>query len=452
MKSYDRRSFLRDLGVSAALAPFVGGLPSLLGAESPTSGRKQRLIVMFSPNGTIPEEFWPEVSEDSLSFKRILEPLEDFRDRTLTLRGIANQIRGDGDGHMRGMSCLLTGTELLPGNIQGGGNTPAGWAGGISIDQELRNRLQKDEVTRTRFGSIEFGVAVPNRADPWTRMCYAGADKPLAPISDPQQMLAKLYGDAKDAKTLLGIVDGVKDDISRVAKKLSSEDRQMLDEHLNLVREMEIELSQAGQKEIVHAFPEIDPAVELVDDNTPQLSRMQLDLLVSSMANDMTRVGTLQYMRSVGQARMHWLDVQEGHHGLSHEPDGNMDSREKLIRINRWFAGELAYLARRLSETPEPGSDGTMLDHTLIVWVNELGKGNSHTLNDIPIVMVGGAPGIRMGRSIDLAKRIERKGKEDKREFVSHNRLWMSVAAAMGQPLESFGNADRCGGGALDLS
>ena len=226
----------------------------------------------------------------------------------------------------------------------------------------------------------------------------------------------------------------------------------MLDEHLTLVREMEIELSQAGQKEVVHAVPEIDPTVELVDDNTPQLSRMQIDLLVSSMANDMTRIGTLQYMRSVGQARMHWLDVQEGHHGLSHEPDGNNNAREKLIRINRWFAGELAYLAKRLSETPEPGADGTMLDHTLIVWANELGKGNSHTLNDIPFVMVGGAPGMRMGRSLDFAEVTKRPGKNDQRDFVAHNRMWMSVAAAMGQPLEAFGNVDLCGGGALDLS
>ncbi len=452
MNHYDRRSFLRDLGVSAAIAPFLGGLSSLFAADA-VAPRRQRLIVMFSPNGTIPDEFWPDVSPDGPPvFKRILEPLDAFRDRTLILRGISNQVRGDGDSHMRGMSCLLTGTELFPGNIQGGSHTPAGWASGISIDQELKNRLQAHEATRTRFGSLEFGVAVPDRADPWTRMSYAGPNKPLAPVSDPELMLGKLYGEAKDKDTLLGIVDGVKEDISRVAKKLSSEDRRMLDEHLTLVREMEIELKQAGQKEIIHAVPEIDPSVELVNDNTPQLSRMQIDLLVNAMANDMTRIGTLQYMRSVGQARMHWLDVEEGHHGLSHEPDGNKDSREKLIKINRWFAGELAYLAQRLAETPEPGADGTMLDHTLIIWLNELGKGNSHTLDDIPFVMVGGAPGIKMGRSLDLAEVIKREGKGDNRLNLAHNRLWLSVAAAMGHPLESFGSEKFCEGGALDLS
>jgi hypothetical protein len=71
-----------------------------------------------------------------------LKPLEPFKDRLLTLQGLSNRVRGDGDNHMRGMSCLLTGIELFPGNIQGGSHTPAGWASGLSIDQELKNFLQ----------------------------------------------------------------------------------------------------------------------------------------------------------------------------------------------------------------------------------------------------------------------------------------------------------------------
>ena len=101
---------------------------------------------------------------------------------------------------MRGIGCLLTGIELFPGNIQGGSDTPAGWAKGISIDQEIKNFLQKDPATKTRFGSLEFGVMVPDRADTWTRWSYAGANKPITPIDDPYQMFNKLYGRAKDAK------------------------------------------------------------------------------------------------------------------------------------------------------------------------------------------------------------------------------------------------------------
>jgi hypothetical protein len=186
-------------------------------------------------------------------------------------------------------------------------------------------------------------------------------------------------------------------------------------------------------------MPELDPSVELVNDNTPQISRMQLDLLVNALANDMMRVATFQYMRSVGQAQMRWLGIQEGHHSLSHEPDSNQDSYAKLRKINTWFCGELAYLAKRLAETPEPTGDGSMLDHTLILWTNELGKGNNHTLDNIPCVMVGGCPGFKMGRSLKLEK-------------VAHNRLWMALAHAMGHEIQTFGKAEFCEGGPVSLA
>src|SRR5436309_1152945 len=152
------------------------GLPSL-GLASPVRPR-QRLVIMFSPNGTIPSAYWPDEAGSEFKLKEILSPLEAFKDRMLVLHGLSNKVRGDGDNHMRGMSCLLTGIELFPGNIQGGSDTPAGWAKGISIDQEIKNYFQGKEETRTRFGSLEFGVMVPERADTWTRWSYSAANKP----------------------------------------------------------------------------------------------------------------------------------------------------------------------------------------------------------------------------------------------------------------------------------
>jgi hypothetical protein len=437
-----RREFLRDLGLGAAALPFLAGLPSLHGAEP--SGPRKRLIVMFSPNGTLPQEFWPDQfgADQPLVLKPMLEALAPFQQQTAILKGVDNKIRGDGDNHMRGMSCLLTATELNPGNIQGGSDTPAGWASGISIDQQIRNHFQSQEATRTRFGSLEFGVAVPNRADPWTRMCYAGNDKPVAPIDDPGQMFEKLYGGKQDRENVGSVLDFVRDDLRRAAQQLSPEDRAMLDEHMQLVSQLEKDIVAAqNQNALTHPEPEIDPEIELVNDNTPEISRMQIELLVSALANDMARVATLQYMRSVGQARMRWLDVEEGHHSLSHEPDNNEDAYGKLKRINAWFAAELAYLAKRLAETPEPGGvGGSMLDHTEIVWVNELGKGNSHTLSNIPILLIGGGAGFKKNCALDL-------------DGVAHNRLWLSLAHAMGQhELTSFGTNRYCTEGPLQLA
>jgi hypothetical protein len=128
-------------------------------------------------------------------------------------------------------SDLLTSLELFPGNIQGGSHTPAGWASGISIDQEIKNFLQSRPESRTRFGSLEFGVWVGDRADPWTRMVYAGPNKPIAPIDDPYQMLAKLYGRLQDQELVSSILDDVQDDLRKVKALVSTEDQRLLEEH-----------------------------------------------------------------------------------------------------------------------------------------------------------------------------------------------------------------------------
>ena len=146
-----RRDFIRDLGVSAAAMPFLWNLPSLGYAND--NVKKKRVVFVFSPNGVVPDQFWPQEEGEHFTLPEILSPLQPYQDRLLTLHGVSNKVRGDGDSHMRGMSCLLTGIELFPGNVQGGSDTPAGWASGISIDQEIKNFLQQREEHRTRFGT-----------------------------------------------------------------------------------------------------------------------------------------------------------------------------------------------------------------------------------------------------------------------------------------------------------
>jgi hypothetical protein len=430
----NRREFLRNLGLSAGAVPFLLNLPSLGFANQ--QKRKKRLVVMFSPNGVIPSAFWPDEEGTNFTLKESLKPLEPFKNKTLILHGVCDKIRGDGDNHMRGMGCLLTGTELFPGNIQGGSDTPAGWASGLSIDQEIKAYLQKDATSRSRFGSLEFGVMVPDRADTWTRMVYAGPNKPIAPIDNPYQMFSKLYGRVKDQESLRSILDDIRDDLGKLRNVVSAEDRQLLEEHATFVREMEQELQPSEKAHLVHAVPEIEQGVKEENDNMPKISKMQIELMVQSFAADFARVATLQYTNSVGMARMHWIGVNEGHHELSHNPDSDKASVEKLTKINKWFCEQMAYLAKRLSETPEPGGSGSLLDNTLVLWTNELGKGNSHTLNDIPFVLVGNGLDFKMGRSIKFPK-------------LPHNRLLLSLAHAMGHDLKRFGNPDYCGDGGL---
>lgn len=433
----NRREFLRQLGFSTAALPFLLNLPSLGFANQ--QQRKQRLVIMFSPNGVVPKAFWPDEDGEEFQLKESLSPLQPFRSRLLTLHGVCDKVRGDGDNHMRGMGCLLTGIELFPGNIQGGSHTPAGWSSGISIDQELRNFLHQNPQTRTRFGSLEFGVMVPERADTWTRMVYGGPNKPIAPVDDPYQMFAKLYGRVEDQESLRSVLDDLQEDLRKVSSLVSREDRQLLEEHATFVRELEQELKSPASATTQVAIPELEPGVKRENDTMPRISKLQIDLLVNSFAADFARLATLQFTNSVGGAKMRWLGIQEGHHELSHNPDSDAASQDKLTRINKWFCEQLAYLAKRLAETPEPGGGGSLLDNTLVIWTNELGKGNSHTLDDIPYVLVGNGLDFRMGRAVKFPK-------------VPHNRLLLSLAHGMGHRLERFGNPSYCGDGPLTLS
>ena len=430
-----RRRLLERLGIGSAVLPFLGNLPSLAAAAA---GPKQRLVIVFSPDGTVKKNFWPE-GEGPLADRelpRILQPLAAFKDRLLTLQGVHNKVRGDGDGHMRGIGCLLTGIELFPGNVQGGGETPAGWASGRSIDQEIRTFLQSRPETTTRFGSLEYGVLVPNRADTWTRMVYAGANKPVTPIDDPYQMFDKLYGQSRDRESLKSVLDEIHQDLAAVSAALPAEDRRILEEHAALVRGFEQELA-AHREQVAHAVPTLEQGILAENDHMPRASRMQIELVVAALAADFTRVATLQYTNSVGEPRMKWLGIDEGQHGLSHEPNSNADAQEKLTKINTWYAGEVAHLAQRLAATPEPGGDGSLLDHTTILWTNELGEGNSHSHDDIPWLLVGGGLGFKTGRAVQFPG-------------VSHNRLLVSLARAMGhESLTTFGNPDYCGDGPL---
>ena len=436
----NRRRLLRDVGVGGAAAHFLMSLPSLGYAAAPVP-RKQRIVFVFSPNGVIAKHFWPDKCGDDFALRRIVKPFAPFRDQMVMMHGVDNKIKGDGDGHMRGIGCLLTGIELFPGDVQGGSDTPAGWSMGISLDQYLKNQLQSNPATATRFGSLEFGVLVPDRADTWTRWSYAGPNAPVPPISDPYQMFDKLYGQTENQKMLASVLDGLKSDFDRVRPMVSTHDRQTLDRHVEMVRDVERDLQRelklAEQNEaIAHPVPKMPANVAEQNDNMPAICKMQSDLLVSALASDFTRVATYQITNSVGNAKMRWLDIDDGHHSISHKPDNDTDSYEQLIKINTWYAEQIAYLAAQLKATPEPDGNGNLLDNTTIVWTNELGKGNSHTRDDIPFVMIGGGLGWKTGRAIDL-------------DSVPHNRLLMTIAESMGHPVNQFGNPNYCGDGVL---
>lgn len=186
-----RRAFLGGVGAAAITLPFW----RVLRGEAQPPAFPKRLLLVFSPNGTWPDEFFPGGGERDFTLGRILAPLEAHRDRLLILGGVDQSITetGPGDGHQKGMGCLWTGKELLPGDVMGGCEAcpPVSWSSGMSVDQRVALEIGGE----TRFRSLELGVDNGNAENVWTRMIYRGAGEPLPPEDDPHAAFERVFGD-----------------------------------------------------------------------------------------------------------------------------------------------------------------------------------------------------------------------------------------------------------------
>lgn len=423
-----RRRFLAGLGAGALLTPFV----PLFNTSAQETTIPRRVIFLFSANGTIRNAWKPSGTEDSFTFNEILEPLTPFQDYVTVLDGLRYASGGAGNNHMAGPCKFMCGSGLLSGNeFTGGGDASSGWGSGISVDQHIAKIVGED----TPFSSLEFGVQ-NGGANPRSRMIYAGENQPIAPEDNPYQMFDRLFGDfgqdenelERIRKERQSVIDVVKGQLESMEPKYAGSDKLKMSAHLDSIRSIEkrLELGYGNNCELPTVGDTVD---HQADDNFQLVSRLQIDLMVMAFACDLTRVSSLMWSRATSQQSFPFIGLTDKHHDLSHEGDSNTSAQNKLIQINNFFAGELAYLMQKLSEVPE--GDGTMLDNTLIVWGNELGKGNSHSRHPIPLVIAGGAAGyFRMGRNLDYGDML-------------HNRLLVSVCNYMGlEEQQTFGNLD----------
>ena len=151
-------------------------------------------------------------------------------------------------------------------------------------------------------------------------------------FADPYDAYRRLYGNVREKKKVRSVLDDLQNDLAKVANRLPESDRKLLIEHSKLVDRMETEYANGSSLDkLMVKPPELPEGILNRNDNLPQLSRLQIDLLVNSFINDFARVATLQYTKSVGQAKMNWLDIDDAHHTLSHEPDKNKDAYENLF-------------------------------------------------------------------------------------------------------------------------
>ncbi len=436
-----RRAVLRAGGVAFTLPLLEAMQPRA--ARAATSAPK-RFVVMFSANGTILPHWLPAGGDGSLTLSSpILSPLAPYAGDIVVASGIFQQ-GGGGDGHQNGIGGMLTGQSLNPGPFQGGANSgSSGWANGISVDQRVAEVLGKS----TRLRSLELGVQVGSGGDNGNRMSYLGPDRPVPPEDNPARAYLRLFGEASASPAELArlrarrrsVLDGVLAQFQAVSARVGRADRARLDAHATMVRDIETRMDATAVPSAACRDPGAPTAAGgaadlTANDSFPAVGRLQMDLLAVALACDLTRVASLQWSRSVSFTRFTWLGISEPHHELSHLPDNDAAAVDKLTRINRWYAEQMAYLVGQLADATD--ADGSrLLDASLVLWCNELGKGNAHSRRQAPYVLAGRAGGaLRTGRLLSYTG------------DPPHNDLLVSLLLAMDIPTTTFGKSEWCRG------
>ena len=405
-KTLPRRTFLRGVGATLAL-PL---LDSMLPAFSPLSAAGKaavRLGYVYTPNGIIgasdksPRPFmWtPRTVGENFEFSPTIKALEPFRQHVNVFSGLAQvtgRALGDGPGdHARATATFLTGVHPYK---TGGANFKLG----ISADQIAAKELGKS----TQLSSLELGLEPQPLAGncdsgytcAYMSMSWRSATSPLPAEINPRAVFERLFGDGESTdpasrmarlESQKSVLDYVAGSVSRLQGSVGTGDKRKLDEYLEAVRDIERRIQLAEQQNVLAQLPHMERPSAIPDDYE-QYTTLMMDLQVIAWQTDMTRVASFMLGRDGSNRPYREIGIPDGHHSISHHQN-DPERVEKLIKIDELHVAMFAYLLKRLQETPD--GDGTLLDHSLIVFGSSLSESNIHTHDDLPIVLAGNANG-----------------------------------------------------------
>ena len=404
-----RRTLLRGIGTTVAL-PFLDAMnpafsaaPSRLGNQIPV-----RMAFSYVPNGIIMEDWTPAAAGALKALPSILEPISEFRDDVMLLSGLTHnngRALGDGPGdHARAAASFLTGVH--PKKTDG-----ADIRNGVSVDQVAAELLGG----RTRFASIELGVEhgrLAGNCDSGYSCAYSNSiswrseTTPMPPEVNPRLVFERLFGRPGDSDDPVArakrkiyeksILDFVQHDTRKLQSELGPTDRRKLDEYLTGVREIEKRI-EAGEASAAQTTPSMDrPSGVPVD--FAEHAKLMFDLQVVAFQTDQTRIATFMLAREGSNRTYREIGVPGGHHGLTHHRNDEEKIR-KISKINRYHMELFSYFLKRLDSIQE--GDGTLLDHSMVLYGSGLADGNKHTHHDLPVLVAGrAAGGLHPGRHL----------------------------------------------------
>ncbi len=434
-RSVSRRMVLRGAGTIMAL-PWLESIPawgSQLSRIDQSGSFPQRFAVQFMACGVHPEHWWAEGAGAEMSLGKCLQPMEPLKHKMNVINGLFNKNSTGVGIHPGQTGNILSGASLQKG---------AELRGGISVDQMLANHLGGEtalasvvlgcEQPITGFHETNFSMAYSSN------ISWQNATSPVPMEVYPALAFDSLF-DNRGSRRDKSILDRVKEQAASLSRRASAADRTKLDEYLTSVREVEkrVERMRAAQDKAVERAQDRGKspiAMQRPDNGLPEdirdHMRLMCDIIALAFQTDKTRFGSLLLCRDLSGLFYPFLGVRKAHHLSSHN-----DLSDEWERVSRFYCSQFAYLASRLDSMQEGA--GTVLDNTLVLFVNNMWSGSKHDSTKVPLLTAGSLGGqLKTGRVLDYSDRDD----ED-RKLCS---LYMSIMQRMGLGVDRFGDAEAC--------
>ena len=408
-QSIPRRTFLRGVGATLALPM----LDAMTPAFSAATTRPIRIAFMQTPNGifNLNGEWTPRSVGTNWELTRTLEPLAAFKDRMVVISGLDNQqaagLTGEvGGDHPRACTAWLTGTHA---KMTSGADLRAG----ISADQIAAKEFGK----YTQLASLEVGLEASEVVGAcesaygcayYNTISWRNENTPLPMENRPRAIFERLFGDAgTDPKVRSAfrqedrsILDAISAEVKQLRIKVGGTDRDKIDQYLEAVRDVErrIQLAERqGEQDVTIASPIGVPEV------FSDYFKLMADLMVLAWQTDMTRVITFQMGHEMSGRAYPELGFGDAHHPCTHH-QGDKEKQEKTTKINGLHTTMLSYYLGRLRATSD--GDGSLLDHSMILYGAGLSDANLHLYTDLSLLLVaGGVAGIKGGHHVRYPNR-----------------------------------------------
>lgn len=422
---FSRRTMLRGLGVSMAL-PWFESLR--VWGDEPAAGQVAsqaplRFACFFSGNGFHSREWRATGSGRDMQLGKILEPLGDYRDKLLFIRGLYNEEALKGNIHSSQTGNLLSGAPLAAGG---------GIRSGTSIDQRLAQEFGGQTKTPSLVLACEPSMAAVHKNYSMLYSSHISWSSPTTPT--PLELYPALAFDRlfkeDDRQSDKSVLDAVLDEAGSLRGKISRRDQLKLDEYLDSVREVETRIERAGKERQLQGWrptlsePNIPRPADGVPQDIGEHMRLMCDILVLAFQTDSTRFCTLKLNNDHSSLRFPNLGVDYMiHHLLSHT-----DS-DDWLKVNRFFVEQLAYVARKLDAVQE--GERTALDNSALMYCSSMLTGG-HDATQLPLVIVG-----RAGGQLETGRVLDYLGKEN-RKMCS---LYLSLMDKFGLQLKEFGDS-----------